>query len=268
MIAVFRKQWQLLLAAFMFYTRIPVPFKFSHHEDMLNSATRYLPLIGWIIGAFSAAVFLAASLIWPVSIAIWSSMVISLVLTGAFHEDGFADACDGFGGGWETGRTLEIMKDSRIGAFAAFGTFFMLSGKFLVLKEIAAVSPLFLAAAMVGAHSLSRWAAVAVIWSSNYVRANEDGKAKPLARSFSNQSFFVATVLTLLPLALLPLALAISALIVTIIVAIIARSYLQRWIGGYTGDCLGALQQLSELGFYLLMSAGLGSGLANWQCMI
>src|SRR3989442_594713 len=111
-----KDQWQLLRTAIMFYTRIPVG-NMHHASDRLNNATRYLPFIGWITGGAMALVLCGAGHLapWPVSILL--SLITGIWITGAFHEDGFADMCDGFGGGWTKEKILLIMKDSRIGAF-------------------------------------------------------------------------------------------------------------------------------------------------------
>ncbi len=261
------REWQLLLSALMFYTKIPLPFRVDYEESSLNRATRYLPIIGAVVGIMAAVVYLAAAMIWPVQVSVWLSMAVGIILTGAFHEDGFADACDGFGGGWQSHRILDIMKDSRVGAFGAFGAIFMLSGKFLALSSIATAGGFYLAAVLVAGHSLSRWGAVILVWRSSYARANEDGKAKPLATSFSNTSFAIATILAIVPLALLPLFTALAGLAAVVMVAEIARRYFERWIGGYTGDCLGAVQQLGELVFYLVVLAGCPS-MAAYQMFI
>ena len=96
----------------------------------------YFPLIGWIVGGFSALIFWASSFLFPVSISIIFSMIASILVTGAFHEDGFADVCDGFGGGWTKEKILEIMKDSRVGSYGVIGMILMLGTKFAVLYQM------------------------------------------------------------------------------------------------------------------------------------
>ena len=112
-----KKEVQIFLTAVMFYTRIPVPSWVNHDADYLNKATKYFPLIGWIVGIIAVLVFVGANYLFNPSIAIIISMAASVLLTGAFHEDGFADVCDGFGGGWTKEKILMIMKDSRVGAY-------------------------------------------------------------------------------------------------------------------------------------------------------
>ena len=101
-----KKEIDIFFTAMMFYTRIPCPKNITHDPDYLNKATRYFPLIGWIVGLISGLVFIAFSQILPVTIAVLLSMIASILTTGAFHEDGFADVCDGFGGRWTKEKIL------------------------------------------------------------------------------------------------------------------------------------------------------------------
>ncbi len=103
-----RREIQIFFAALMFFTRIPCPTWVKHSQETLNKASRYFPLIGWIVGAIGASVFWISSLLFPPVLAVLLSMIATILLTGAFHEDGFADVCDGFGGGWTQEEILRI----------------------------------------------------------------------------------------------------------------------------------------------------------------
>src|SRR5258708_5864215 len=116
-----KKEFHIFLTAVMFYTRIPCPKWVDHSSEFLNKATRYFPLIGWIVGAFCFGTYYGLQYIYPIEIAIIISMAAGILITGAFHEDGFADVCDGFGGGWTKQKILDIMKDSHIGAYGVIG---------------------------------------------------------------------------------------------------------------------------------------------------
>ena len=116
---VMKKEIRIFFTALMFYTRIPCPSSTDHHPDYINKATRYFPLIGWIVGGLSFLAFLGSSYVFNTSISVVISLIIGVLVTGAFHEDGLADVVDGFGGGWTKQKILDIMKDSRIGAFGA-----------------------------------------------------------------------------------------------------------------------------------------------------
>ena len=95
-------EWHSFFAALMFYTRLPVPNNLPHSQEILNNSRKYFPLIGIIIGAIACVVFLVSQLIFPLSVSVALSMVATILATGAFHEDGFADSCDGLGGGWQS----------------------------------------------------------------------------------------------------------------------------------------------------------------------
>ena len=125
------EELKIFFTAVQYYTRIPCPRWVGHSQDQLNEASKYFPLMGWIVGGASAGVFYLAQFIFPVSISVLLSMAAGILLTGAFHEDGFADTCDGFGGGWTKAEVLEIMKDSRIGSYGTIGLVLILLSKFL-----------------------------------------------------------------------------------------------------------------------------------------
>jgi adenosylcobinamide-GDP ribazoletransferase len=252
-----RAHLRLLLLAVQFYTRLPVPAWVGYSDELLNKATVYFPLVGWLVGSVAAGAFMGANFLFRnTELALLLSMVASILLTGAFHEDGFADVCDGFGGGWTPDKILAIMKDSRLGTYGVTGLGLLLAGKFLALRGLppAAVAP-----ALLLAHPLSRATALTCIYSHRYARANEDSKAKPVAKKMTAGELATGLLLGALPLlgyavwqhslavllVLLPLAVVKTAL---------AR-YFQRWIGGYTGDCLGAIQQVAEVSTYLFLVA-------------
>jgi adenosylcobinamide-GDP ribazoletransferase len=253
-----RAHLRLLLLAVQFYTRLPVPTWVGYSDELLNKATVYFPLVGWLVGGVAAAVFVGANFLFRgADMALLLSMVASILLTGAFHEDGFADVCDGFGGGWTQDKILAIMKDSRLGTYGATGLGLLLAGKFLALRGLpaAAVAP-----ALLVAHPLSRATALTCIFSHRYARANEDSKAKPVAKKMHLGELAAGLTLGALPLLAYAAWLHRPALLLVLlplaaVKAILAR-YFQRWIGGYTGDCLGAIQQVAEVSCYLFLLAG------------
>lgn len=247
-----KKEWSIFLTAVMFYTRIPCPQWVDHSADMLNKATKYFPLIGWVVGGFAGLIYFSAAQVLPTSIAVVLSMVASILLTGAFHEDGFADVCDGFGGGWTKEKILIIMKDSAIGTYGALGMILMILFKFLLLWELAqGVSLLQGAAIMLAAHCISRVNAVYMIYTDEYARDNEDSKAKPVAKQMKMSSFIVALIIGLAPIAYFQNLYFLLVIPVLILVKLYLSRYFKKWIGGYTGDCLGTAQQVSEVAFYL-----------------
>lgn len=242
-----KKELQIFLTAIMFYTRIPVPNWIDHSENLLNKATRYFPLIGWIVGGFTAVLFYLALLVFPVSLALLISIAGGILLTGAFHEDGFADFCDAFGGGWTKQKILDIMKDSRLGAFGAIGMMLILALKFFSLQALP--EGLIIKSLLLG-HVLSRYSSTVFIYTSSYVRENEDSKAKPVGKKMKIKEFVISSIFGLSPLALFQWPYLLILLPVTICLFWFRR-YLHKWIGGYTGDCLGAIQQVNEVIIYL-----------------
>ena len=92
-----KQQVELFLTALGFFSRIPIPYKLAFSQDNLNRCNRYFPLVGLVIGGIGAGIYLTAALILPQSVSILLSMAATILATGAFHEDGFADVCDGFG---------------------------------------------------------------------------------------------------------------------------------------------------------------------------
>lgn len=240
----FKKEWRLWRVALGFFTRVPVHIA-DFQETDLNHAACYFPLVGVLVGAVSYAVYWIAAQWLPLEITILASMAASIGMTGAFHEDGLADAADGLGGGWQKQQVLTIMQDSRLGSYGAVALFLVLVAKFQALLHVPAA---ILLAAMLAGHSLSRFAAMLVIYTQPYVRA--EGKAKPLATQLGPYELMLAAVFGLAPLALLPMRLWLALLPVALTWLWFSRKLKLR-LGGYTGDCLGAMQQLTELAFYL-----------------
>lgn len=255
-----RRQVTLFFTALQFYTRIPAPKWLVYHPDNLSRATGYLPVIGWVAGLVSGGVLAGARSLFDLHIAVLLSMTASILLTGAFHEDGFADTCDGFGGGWTREKILEIMKDSRVGTYAAVGLILILGLKAALTGAIAATNPGFqVILPIISAHALSRLMPVFVIYTLPYSRDTGDSKAKPVA-----QKPPLVVLLTALSCGLLPLIawavqlrqpLLLASIPCLVAITFLMARYFRRWIGGYTGDCLGAIQQVCEIGFYLFVVA-------------
>lgn len=245
-------QLRLFFIALQFFTRLPIPRWVGFEPDWLRHAVRYFPAVGLVVGTVTASVYMLSIWIWPQPVAVLLSMIAGIYLTGAFHEDGFADACDGLGGGNTPQRVLEIMQDSRTGAYGAIGISLMLVLKFVVLSSL----PIYaVAMALLAAHPLSRLASTALIWHLPY--AKPDGKAKPLAQAMSTLEFCIAALTAILPVVAICAAgwFSWQAIVAGSIAMVAATLWLAgiflRRIGGYTGDCLGALQQVAEVVFYL-----------------
>ena len=247
-----QKEIRYFFTALMFFTRIPCPPSTDHSEEYLNKSRKYFPLIGWIVGGITALVFWVSSLVFPVSISIVLSMVASVLTTGAFHEDGFTDVCDAFGGGWGKAQILTIMKDSRIGAYGVIGMALLLLLKFLALSEMAAYGRELVVMGLICAHAVSRFVASTFVHTHDYVQDLDVSKSKPIASSrLSLAEMAYSLVFALLPFLLFQNPLALLALPLAYVSKIYLGYYFKKHIGGYTGDCLGATQQVSEVVFYL-----------------
>lgn len=258
------KQWKIFLTAVMYFTRIRVPRSIGHEPGYLEKAAKYFPLVGWVVGGISVLVFLVFSRLLSTDIGILASMIAGLLTTGAFHEDGFADVCDGFGGGWTKEKILLIMKDSRVGAFGVIGLIVILGGKFLLLRELPSFTPEFnqpvhlifynyryFIGAVMTAHSLSRlMPVIALFWMDN-VTDPEHSKSKPVtSRKLAPGELLAAILFGILPLVFFPWPFWLVILPAAWTTYELAK-YFKKWIGGYTGDCLGAIQQVTEIAVYL-----------------
>lgn len=241
------KEWRVFLTAVQFLTRIRVPASIHHQPELMREAPRYFPLIGWIVAALSALFYLVFSRYVSSDAGILAAMVTGLLVTGAFHEDGFADVCDGFGGGWTKEKILLIMKDSRIGAFGAMGLIFILGAKFALLREV----DRYFLLALFAAHGVSRLMAVLVLQWGEYVGAADQSKSISMTGGrLSAGALVVAVLFALAPFALLPWPYWLTLLPALYITYELYR-FFKKWIGGYTGDCLGAIQQVTEIVIYL-----------------
>lgn len=262
-----KKQLHIFFTALMFYTRIPCPKNIDHNPDYLNKASRYFPLIGWIVGGISFIIYYIGVVLFTNEIAVILAIIAGILTTGAFHEDGFADVCDGFGGGWTKEKILLIMKDSAIGAYGAIGVVLLFLLKFQSLIQLMnsiqntefiiynLQFTIFLL--FVSAHSISRLSAISIVFTHQYSREDASSKSKPIAKNFTWKEVVGALFFGLLPLVILSFFQ--WQLLLVLIPVFISRfflaRYFQKWIDGYTGDCLGATQQVCEVIFYLSIIA-------------
>lgn len=242
---------RLLLTAVQYFTRIRVPAWVGHAQEQLAGAVRYFPAIGLIVGASGAATLWLAAQVLPAPLPAILSTVVTVLMTGAIHEDGLADTCDGLGGGATRERALEIMKDPRIGAFGAIALILTLLLKIFALS----LMPVWTAmAALVGAHAFSRFCAVVISFAGRYVGSAERSRAAPVVGSVKLVDVLIAALFGVPALVLCG-----RSAIIAVVVAFVLLGLLFRWcsqrIGGYTGDTLGAAQQITETGFYIALLA-------------
>ena len=249
---------RLAFIALQFFTRVPVPRWVGFEPELLHQSARHFALIGVFVGAVAAAVLWIASWVLPLPVAVLLSMAATLLLTGGFHEDGWADTCDGLGGAVSRERALEIMKDSRIGAYGAMGLVMMLA---LKAAALASLPVAWGCAALLLGHTASRAASTALIRFLPYAGDLAHAKAKPLAQRISTAGLVVSCGWVVMvavglvmcrPLWIVPVAL---GLVFAVLGAVCCARWFRRRLGGVTGDTLGATQQLTELLLLLAWSA-------------
>ncbi len=240
---VIAREYRLLLTAVQFLTRLPVPDWVGHGPGQLDRAMRYLPLVGIGVGLLGAAVFALADAGLPRPVAALLSVVATLLLTGALHEDGLADTLDGLFGGVTRDDALRIMRDSRLGTYGAAGLTLALGLKVSALSTLPDVG-----AVLVAGHAGSRLMVAGVIAGLPYARS--DGTAVAVAGGVGATELLVAGLCGIASMLLLGVR-GLPALVLAGGVAWGMARWFRRRLGGYTGDGLGAVQQATELAILL-----------------
>ena len=253
---------QRVFAALSYFTRIPSPYPQDRKPPKGSSC--YAPLVGWVVGMFSALVFVCIAYVLPLSLAVVFSVISSILLTRGLHEDGWADFCDGFGGGWDREATLRIMRDPNCGVFALLGLTVVVLTKLLSVFEIAqhGGGHWLIITTFISAHAISRLAAVSMMRDYDYAGDATTTRAGHMSARMRGGDFIVALVTGLAPLVGLAFVAGSEVLALIFLVWavrwVLARQIITR-LGGYTGDCMGAIQQISEVVFYLGLLALLGA---------
>ena len=263
------------LLAIQFFTRIPVTGRLAtwvgYSPEMLRASAAHFPGVGVLVGGL-VAVLSAVMLVFlpqnsplsPLVVAVLGT-VFSVMLTGAFHEDGLADIADGLGGSQNRERALEIMKDSRVGAFGAIAVTLVLLAKVSLLALIGDVDPAVMVVGIFAAHVASRTFPLLLIRLLPHVGDIAGSKSKPLADQISGFSLFIAFLWLFMTLFLCSMSVFIAYDAINLIVPMLTSSiaFLYMWglfvkrLQGFTGDCLGATQQVCEVGFYLGLALAL-----------
>ena len=250
-----RRELEYFFGAIRFFTRLPVPAWVGHSAEALNHSARYFPAVGLLVGGIGALVYWLALHLWPQPVAVLLSMAATIYATGAFHEDGLSDTADGLGGGWDKARILIIMKDSRVGSYGVVAIVLALLGKFALLASLSATLVPF---ALLAGHAVSRFCATLVMAMLDYARDDESSKARPAANRPSAASLGLAALFAAWPLLVLPLANALVGIVLVAFAMLWLTTKFRRWLGGYTGDCLGGVQQVTEIAFLLGLLAHFG----------
>jgi adenosylcobinamide-GDP ribazoletransferase len=273
-----RHELLLVFLTQQFLTRVPVPGWVAREPwdpARLNQAVRHFPLVGAAVGLVGAAVAVLAQLLWPPPVAAALAVAATVWLTAAFHEDGLADTADALLGTAARDQALAIMKDSRIGTYGAAALVLTLLLRVALLAELLRTGPLLAAAACIAAHASARAAAVALMAVLPYGGDEAHAKAKPLARQVRGRDAVWAgglgAALLGLPWLAQPgwaaagqaLAAALAAALALGLLVAVLRAWLRRRLGGYTGDTLGACEQLGEIIVALAFVAAWTPGLAR-----
>ena len=252
------------LLAIQFFTRIPVTGRLAdwvgYSPAMLRASAAHFPGVGWVVAVVACLVYAAVYITFPDSestplAAAAFCTIATVMLTGGFHEDGLGDVVDGLGGSYDRLRALEIMKDSRVGAFGSMALTLALLTKVALLAVLGSMGLDVALAALVGAHVLSRFWPLVLVRTMAHVGDAAGSKSKPLADQMTSGALLVAFIWCFMPLAIVYYAQAAIFLIASVMCSGLAllwmRRLFSRRLQGFTGDCLGATQQVCEIGFYV-----------------
>jgi adenosylcobinamide-GDP ribazoletransferase len=235
-----------LLVAFQFLTRLPIS-RIAYQTDSLSRSTKFFPVVGLVIGL--GASVLQHMLAPHLNRALVALLVLTflVLITGGLHEDALADTADAFGGGWNREQVLTILKDSRIGSFGALALVLSVLARFLLLS----ILPMHrFTALVVSAHVLCRWTTLPLSYFLRPARESDDGQGARIARKISPASLLIGSLLSFaVVLYLMRREFWIPVLVALGITGLSGRYYFRR-IGGVTGDCFGATNQLTEIAVY------------------
>lgn len=262
------KELKAIAAAFTFLTRIPAGKLVPHNLEDLPRSAVWFPLVGAVVGMCGAAVLLLSMRWWSPSVAVVLSIVATVRITGAFHEDALADAIDGFGGGQAPDQVLAIMKDSRVGSYALIGVILFVLLKWAILADFSTEHSTpprlwhgypFVAALLVSAHCVGRCSSIWLMKALQYVKPKTTSErasaGKPFVNGVNTIRAAAATAITLLIVVAALGSIAWLAIVTAVVITVIAGRYFLRRIGGITGDTLGAANQVVELSIYLAYGA-------------
>jgi adenosylcobinamide-GDP ribazoletransferase len=244
------REWHLFWTAVTLLTRLPAPRSIGFEEQWLPRSSSYFPLIGLIVGLVAAAVYLLAALIWPGALPALLALSAAAWLTGGLHEDGWADLFDALAAGRDRERMLAVMKDSRIGALGALALILLMGAK---LAALVSLPPARVPAALLAAHVLSRWSSLPLLFGLPYARP-EGGMGHALAGEVSAGRLAAGTGAALIVTLVLGWQ-ALPVAVVAVAVTLASGFFFRARLGGITGDCLGAANQLVELAVLLTLAA-------------
>ena len=233
------------LQALTFFSRIPLPEDLANraaHDSGLNSAVTVFPLVGLLIGLLTGIVWYISSLLFPPMLAAGLAIVAGALITGGLHEDGLADCADGLGGSADREKALEIMRDSRLGSYGAIAIFASFGLRWAALASLSPIAGFF---ALLVAHSGSRTAIILAMKYASYAR--KEGLGQLASGELPSGGFETAIVISIVIAMLSGWILGLTALLLGLATAWLALKYMEKRLGGYTGDGLGAMEQIAEI---------------------
>ena len=229
------------LIALQFLTILPVNIKSEIKKEDFGKSLLYFPIIGILIGLLLViTAFLFGSL--PNLVKAVFILIISIIITGGIHLDGFADTCDGFYGTKSKKKMLEIMRDSRVGVMGVIGIVCLLLLKFVLIVNI---PQNILWKSLIVMTVFGRWTQVLACYTSNYARRK--GKAVHFIKYSTKKAFLIASCFTLASFLLLLQLKGVVLLIFSLIPIFLFMNYVKRKIGGMTGDTIGAINEIAEI---------------------
>lgn len=234
-----------LLAAVQFLTRLPVPpYKFE--PDMVMGSAKLFPIVGALLGFGAMAINYLLRPHLPASAIALAVLIFLAMVTGGMHEDGVADTFDGLGAGGDRKRMLDIMRDSRIGSFGTLAIVFSVLSRWILLSTIA---PERFGAYVLTAQVLCRWTALPL--AAFMPSARKDGLGEKLANKVPISALIIGTALALVIASYALKLQAISVIVAVLVVTTLSGLVYRAKLGGITGDCFGASNQLAEISVYL-----------------
>jgi len=245
--------WRHFRIAVLFLTRVPLPLNPPAKAPELPKAAAYFSLVGGLVGVAGAALTWTGAQVWPLWLAVAVALALEAWLTGGFHEDAVADFFDAFGGGWTREDILRILKDSRVGSFGALALILLIGLRFGALCQLG--SAVF--AAWIASAALGRLMSV-IAMATLPPASGRESLSRDVGPGVGGRQVILGLVLTL-PSLLWIFALkpwhTLAALLAAALFAMAFRAYLDRHIGGVTGDCLGALCYMTQVLVLLVWAA-------------
>lgn len=255
MYTLLNKQWTLFCYALSFFSRVPISASINFKAFPFYLGNVYFPMIGLLYALLCFAVYSVAQSLFDPTISIILMLIAGLLFTGAFHEDGLADICDGLGGGYNKQQRLNIMKDSQIGTYGSIGLILLFALKITLLSRLAIQPNLFFLEVLISAAVLSRFSALCLIQCCDYAREDDSSKSTSSSHRLPLSYLIFAMSYSLLTICWMPLLWILLIVTMMIISTLLCRVYFNHQIGGYSGDCLGFLQQLNEVLIMLIVIA-------------